>query len=65
MTMGYGHSWSKPADRAGLERRRKPEPSRRYDPNNNAAGQIKDPNKPLIGQWLLRLTAQILILFHQ
>ncbi|MBT6724687.1 MAG: hypothetical protein HOB20_15770, partial [Planctomycetaceae bacterium] len=34
-------------DRAGLDRRRKPDPSRRYDPSNNAAGQINDPNKPL------------------
>ena len=34
-------------DRAGLDRRRKPDLSRRYDPSNNAAGQINDPNKPL------------------
>jgi len=34
--------------RAGLERREhSTDHKRRYDPTNNAAGQIEDPNKPL------------------
>jgi len=34
--------------RAGLERRDQAQDhKRRYDPKDNSAGQIKDPNKPL------------------
>ena len=34
--------------RAGLERRDQPQDhKRRYNPKDNSAGQIKDPNKPL------------------
>lgn len=34
-------------ERAGIIRRKTPEKSTRYDPTNNAAGQVRDPNKPL------------------
>jgi hypothetical protein len=34
-------------ERAGIIRRKTPEKSGRYDPNNDGAGQIRDPNRPV------------------
>ncbi|HTN74286.1 MAG TPA: FHA domain-containing protein [Pirellulaceae bacterium] len=34
-------------ERAGIIRRKTPEKSTRYDPTNQSAGQIRDPNKPV------------------
>lgn len=34
-------------ERAGIIRRKTPEKSTRYDPTNDRAGQIRDPNRPL------------------
>jgi hypothetical protein len=34
-------------ERAGIIRRKNESGSQRYDPTNNNAGQIRDPNKPV------------------
>ncbi len=34
-------------ERAGIIKKRTPEKSTRYDPTNNAPGQVRDPNKPI------------------